>query len=881
LTALSTFAMLAIMSGCTIALILAFKKVAGRRLSPYFHYYIWLLLVVRLLFPVLPQSRLSLFNVFDNFASLSFELSGEKASELYVIPSEGSGRLDSENLSSQSEHEPSGDGKDGEGSSASPYGVIDTIDTASGYSVGFDIRHRVVLTENLIVYLAWGSVSALFLALGLVKYQVQRRGVLRRVLPCRDKEVLDEAEFILAAYRIKRKVKIYWGDRSMLLGVFSPAVIIDKSLRPKRRPGGATSREYAMVLAHELTHLYRRDNLKNFFYGALSCFYWFNPLVWYAFSHVREDAELLCDHIALSRFGLCSAKYAELLYSSVCDKPNGGAAPAASPAMSKAGRQLICRLSFISARGKKTAMPLKIFSLCVAGAIAALCLTNPIGAVKTADHRANYLIKYRNLLAGSQIDMPEPDSALTVRGFIETVLLALDSADLPLPVRTRIQAMRAAGADSVLEEMIKAPYRTLLPKLYTGFISSIHPKNPITREEAAFLLNAMLLLAQRDELVAADMVPQILSQSDYDYAHGILENSSARRKLEAFFSLKSVYTVDASGNRQYKKDDASLALMQNSPLCVIFPLYSFDPYASRRERIMLLDYTSDALDFNAYQQLASVADAQGYEKFIATVPPLLPQVLPADSYHSNLLGTISDPALKAEIAALYTPFYNPDYPDTQMYILTEQPDESYAAELTIRLLENSSYTYEMMAHDQAKCGFDYLSLSPSILPMREYSFTRDDGRVAVYSMLGKKEFEYLYSLATPEEQQLLRAYFILKDPNDESLASSYREKIIETFRIDTAVYIFDPTATANERAEIDAIIAKYKTDYTSVYALPVKMYEPYRDEKEISQSALTAVRCLQSYGVLDAGDYFAPKAAVTFADAVEMIVRLHSVLLIY
>ena len=90
-----------------------------------------------------------------------------------------------------------------------------------------------------------------------------------------------------------------------------------------------------------------------------------------------------------------------------------------------------------------------------------------------------------------------------------------------------------------------------------------------------------------------------------------------------------------------------------------------------------------------------------------------------------------------------------------------------------RQLENSSYTYEMMARDQAICGFDYLSLSPSILPMREYSFTRDDGSIAVYSILGKKEFDHLYSLATPEERQLLRAYFILKDPHDQSLNSTY------------------------------------------------------------------------------------------------------------
>lgn len=881
MTALSTFAMLAIMSGCTIALILVFKKLAGRRLSPYFHYYIWLLLIIRLMFPVLPQSRLSLFNVFDSFASLSFDISGAESPELYVIPSESDGELDFDRLPGQPESQLYGRGEAGGKSSASPYGVIDTIDTVS--EPGYDLvsKPKLAVSDNLIVYSVWIAVSVFALTFGLIKYQRQRRMLLRRVLPCLDKDVLDEAEFILAAYRIKRKVKIYWGDKSMLLGVFSPAVIIDRDLRPTKLPDGSFSREYEVVLAHELTHLHRRDNVKNFFYGALSCLYWFNPLVWLAFNFVRDDAELLCDHTALSRFGLCAAKYAELLYTSVCDKRPDTPAPAASPAMSKAGRQLIRRLSFISARGRKAAAPLRIISLVVAAAIAALCLTNPIGAVGADKNHQSYLVKYRRLLSDSQIEFPDADKVLTVRGFIEAVLLAFDSAELPLPVRSRILAMRSAGADKVLEEMIKAPYRTTSPKLYTDFIDKIEPENPVTREQAAFLLNSMLLLAERDELVTTDTVPQILSQADYEYTVDMLGSSPAKRKLEAFFSLKSVFTVDAAGNRSYKTDEASLSLMQNSPLCVIFPFYSFDPYASRRERIMLLDYVSDILDFNAYQQLASIIDSEEYANFIATVPPLLPQVLPADSYHDNLLGTVTDPALKTEIAALYRPFEDPDYPDTPMYVLAEQPDENYAGELTIRILENSSYTYEMMARDQAICGFDYLSLSPSILPMREYSFTRDDGSIAVYSILGKKEFEHLYSLATPEERQLLRAYFILKDPHDQSLNSTYREKIAQTFRIDTAVYIFDPAAAANERAEIDAIIAKYETNYTSVYALPVRMYQAYRDEGEINASALAAVRCLQSYGVFDATERFAPKAAVTFEDAAEMIVRLYSVLMIY
>jgi len=219
-------------------------------------------------------------------------------------------------------------------------------------------------------------------------------------------------------------------------------------------------------------------------------------------------------------------------------------------------------------------MPIRIVSLVISAAIAALCLTNPIAAVKSGGNHDNYLIKYSELLSDATIEFPDADTALTVRGFIDSVLLALDSAELPLAVRTRIGAMRSAGAEYLLEEMIQYPYRSLAPKLYNEFIASITPDSPITREQAAFLLNAMLLLAERDLLVTSDTVPQILSQSDYEYTISSLDSAAARRKLSAFFSLKSVFTTDSSGNRSYSSDEAAQSLINNSPLCVIFPFYS-------------------------------------------------------------------------------------------------------------------------------------------------------------------------------------------------------------------------------------------------------------------------------------------------------------------
>ena len=49
-----------LMSSVTVLAILLVKKLLGNRVSPHFHYLIWMILIVRLLFPILPQSQISM-----------------------------------------------------------------------------------------------------------------------------------------------------------------------------------------------------------------------------------------------------------------------------------------------------------------------------------------------------------------------------------------------------------------------------------------------------------------------------------------------------------------------------------------------------------------------------------------------------------------------------------------------------------------------------------------------------------------------------------------------------------------------------------------------------------------------------------------------------
>jgi beta-lactamase regulating signal transducer with metallopeptidase domain len=58
-----------VMASLLVALILIIKLGLGNRLKPRWHYMLWLLLTLRLLLPWIPESPLSIFNLFADHKS--------------------------------------------------------------------------------------------------------------------------------------------------------------------------------------------------------------------------------------------------------------------------------------------------------------------------------------------------------------------------------------------------------------------------------------------------------------------------------------------------------------------------------------------------------------------------------------------------------------------------------------------------------------------------------------------------------------------------------------------------------------------------------------------------------------------------------------------
>ncbi len=71
-----------------------------------------------------------------------------------------------------------------------------------------------------------------------------------------------------------------------------------------------TPSQLEAVLAHELCHVRRRDNLTSVIHMIVEAVFWFHPLVWWIGARLVEERELACDEEVL-RLGSEPRVYAE------------------------------------------------------------------------------------------------------------------------------------------------------------------------------------------------------------------------------------------------------------------------------------------------------------------------------------------------------------------------------------------------------------------------------------------------------------------------------------------------------------------------------------------------------------------------------------------
>jgi uncharacterized protein (TIGR03435 family) len=83
-----------------------------------------------------------------------------------------------------------------------------------------------------------------------------------------------------------------------VVGVVRPVLLLPEGIADCLTP-----RQLEAVLAHELCHVRRRDNLTSAIHMIVEAIFWFHPLVWWIGARLVEERERACDEAVLSLGG--------------------------------------------------------------------------------------------------------------------------------------------------------------------------------------------------------------------------------------------------------------------------------------------------------------------------------------------------------------------------------------------------------------------------------------------------------------------------------------------------------------------------------------------------------------------------------------------------
>ena len=246
-----------------IVLIVLVQLILRRKLGIRWHYFLWLLLLIRLAMPWLPQSRISVFNLVPK--------SIQQGRIIEVIT---------------------------ESDDVGHFGFYSGMRSTDAHETKpEEISESVFIRFLRMLPLLW------LLGIVVMGGYVCIRNIslwrtVKRERPITDQKITELLEDCKMEMGVQTILGVVVSDR-----IKSPALfgfVRPRLLLPQGMLETYGLEELRYVFIHELAHLRQRDIYLGWLMALLQVVHWFNPLMWFAFGRMRADRELACDGLAIS-----------------------------------------------------------------------------------------------------------------------------------------------------------------------------------------------------------------------------------------------------------------------------------------------------------------------------------------------------------------------------------------------------------------------------------------------------------------------------------------------------------------------------------------------------------------------------------------------------
>ena len=278
-----------------VALVLLVQLLLKNKVSARWRYNLWLIVLVRLLLPVLPESPLSIYNLLSAVPSatprdLATHVAEDRI-DARVISAPSADVFDDEVLaaasmaSSEPPPAPASTIEDGAITSAPPVAPAPT-----------PTPRAPIPWRPLLAALWFAGVLVLLARIGVATAKLARLS--RRLTIVNDPSLLDLLAACKREMSVRQRITVLSSDdvpAPALMGFVRPRLLLPAPLlRDFDR------RELRLILLHELAHVRRRDVAVNWIATLLHVLHWFNPVLWLALSRMRADRELATDELVLA-----------------------------------------------------------------------------------------------------------------------------------------------------------------------------------------------------------------------------------------------------------------------------------------------------------------------------------------------------------------------------------------------------------------------------------------------------------------------------------------------------------------------------------------------------------------------------------------------------
>lgn len=335
-------------SGSLLVLILfLLRPFYKNKLSQRWQYYIWLVVIVRLLFPFTVDFDITK-NIYGQIYSEFVHIETESNMKAEKGKAENSNITDLDNLIQVT----------------SANNAEDT-DAENLHPLQGRIEQLFFIIKNHIFYV-WLVMALLLFTRKITAYQGFIRYLKAGCTEVNSLCMWEEMGYLLEKLHIKSNVRLYINRQvssPLLAGLICPCIVL-----PSEKMGKT---DFRNIISHELTHFKRKDMFYKWLVQITLCIHWFNPFVYLLAREMDRLCELSCDEAVIKKLDNQGKKEYGNTLLKMADSGNTLKDSIASVTLSEGKKLLKERLERIMGFKKKT----MIYSIVTAALTLALCVT--------------------------------------------------------------------------------------------------------------------------------------------------------------------------------------------------------------------------------------------------------------------------------------------------------------------------------------------------------------------------------------------------------------------------------------------------------------------------------------------------------------------------